>query len=155
MTGALSWIFVAYDVHLADRVRSILKDAGEFSERKMFGGLAFMINGHMCCGVLKTDLVLRLTPEEADAALREPHTRPMDFTGKPMKSMVYVSATGTDSDEALAAWVEFAVKLARSVPEKKNARRAATARRITSSGLAARGSATSKLASKRAARKRG
>ena len=146
---------MAYDVHLADRIRSILKSGGEFSERKMFGGLAFMVNGHMCCGVLKTDLVLRLTPEEADAALREPHTRPMDFTGKPMKSMIYVSAIGTDSDQALAAWVESAVKLARSVPEKKSARRAATARRITSSGLAARGSATSKSASKRAARKRG
>ena len=51
-----------------------------------------MVNGHMCCGVLKTDLVLRLTPEEADAALREPHNRPLDFTGKPMKSMIYVSA---------------------------------------------------------------
>ena len=58
MTGELSWIFVAYDVHLADRVRSILKDAGEFSEKRMFGGLAFMVNGYMCCGVLKTDLVL-------------------------------------------------------------------------------------------------
>jgi len=146
---------VAYDVHLADRVRSILKDAAEFSEKRMFGGLAFMVNGHMCCGVLKTDLVLRLTPEEAGAALPEPHTRPMGFTGKPMKSMIYVSAIGTDSDQALAAWVGSALKLARSVPEKKSARRAATARRITSSGLAARGSATSKSASKRAARKRG
>src|SRR5215472_13245344 len=109
---------MAYDVHLADRIRSILQSAGEFSERKMFGGLAFMVNGRMCCGVLKTDLVLRLTPEESDAALRELHTRPMDFTGKPMKSMIYVSATGTDSDEGLAAWVESAVRLARSVPQK-------------------------------------
>ena len=53
MTGALSWIFVAYDVHLADRVRSILKEAGEFSEKRMFGGLAFMLNGYMCCGFSK------------------------------------------------------------------------------------------------------
>jgi TfoX/Sxy family transcriptional regulator of competence genes len=146
---------MAYDVHLADRIRSILQSAGEFSEKKMFGGLAFMVNGHMCCGVVRTDLVLRLTPDEAAASLLQPHTRPMDFTGKPMKTMIYVSATGTDSDEDLAAWVSSAVKLARSVPEEKNARRAAPARRITSSGLAARGSATSKLASKRAARKRG
>jgi TfoX/Sxy family transcriptional regulator of competence genes len=146
---------VAYDVHLADRIRSILKSAGKFSERKMFGGLAFMVNGRMCCGVLKTDLVLRLAPEEAAASLRQPHTRPMDFTGKPMKSMIYVSAIGTDSDQALATWIGSAVKLARSVPEAKNARRAGAARRTTSSGLAARGSATSKLASKRAARKRG
>jgi hypothetical protein len=85
---------VAYDAHLADRIRSILKSAGEFSERKMFGGLAFMVNGQMCCGALNTDLVLRLPPEQAAASLRRPHTRPMDFTGKPMKSMIYVSATG-------------------------------------------------------------
>ena len=124
---------MAYDVHLADRIRSILQSAGEFSEKKMFGGLAFMINGHMCCGVLKTDLVLRLTPEEAAAILRQPHTRPMDFTGKPMKSMIYVSATGTDSDEALAAWVKFAVRLARSVPAELTVRRAAKARRTTPS----------------------
>ena len=140
---------MAYDVHLADRIRSILQSAGEFSERKMFGGLAFMINGHMCCGVLKTDLVLRLTPEEADAALREPHNRPLDFTGKPMKSMIYVSAIGTDSDQALATWVRSAVKLARSAP-----RQPARARRTISSGLGARGSAISKSASKREARKR-
>jgi TfoX/Sxy family transcriptional regulator of competence genes len=116
---------VAYDVHLADRIRSILQSAGEFSEKKMFGGLAFMVNGHMCCGVLKTDLVLRLTAEEAAASFRQPHTRPntrpMGFTGKTMKSMIYVSATGTDSDKALAAWVESAVRLAWSVPEKRSA----------------------------------
>jgi hypothetical protein len=109
----------------------------------------------MCSGVLKTDLVLRLTPEEADAALREPHTRPMDFTGKPMKSMVYVNAIGTDSDQALATWVGSAVKLTRILPEKRSALKSARARRTTSSGLAARESTTSKLASKRAARKRG
>jgi hypothetical protein len=68
----------------------------------------------------------------------------MDFTGKPMKSMIYVRETGTDSDKALAAWVESAVRLARGLPEKKEARRAGTERRITSSGLAARGSAISR-----------
>jgi TfoX/Sxy family transcriptional regulator of competence genes len=141
---------VPYHVHLADRIRSILQSAGEFSEKRMFGGLAFMVNGHMCCGVLKTDLVLRLAPGEADAALREPHTRPMDFTGKPMKSMIYVSATGTDSDQALAKWVESAVKLARSTTQQ-----ATRARRITSSGSAVREPAISRSASKRAARKRG
>src|SRR5579863_2941226 len=127
-----------------------MNTAGEFSEQKMFGGIAFMVNGHMCCGVLKTDLVLRLTPEEAAVALRQPHTRAMDFTGKPMKAMIYVSGTGTDSDTALAAWVESAVQLARSAP-----RQPARARRTTSSGLVARGSAISRPASKREARKRG
>ena len=103
-----------YDAHLADRIRSILNGSVEFSEKKMFGGLTFLVNGQMCCGVLKNDLVLRLTPEQADMALRQPHTRPMDFTGKPMKSMIYVSPRGTDSDEALAAWVQSAVRLART-----------------------------------------
>jgi TfoX/Sxy family transcriptional regulator of competence genes len=144
---------LAYDIHLADRVRSILKEAGEFSEKKMFGGLAFMVNGHMCCGVLKTDLVLRLTPEEAAASLRQPNTRPMDFTGKPMRSMIYVSAMGTDSDQALATWVESAVMLARSViPESVH--QLAGGRRTTSSGLGVRESATSKSVSKRVVRKR-
>jgi TfoX/Sxy family transcriptional regulator of competence genes len=107
---------MGYDLHLADRVRSILERAGEFSERRMFGGVAFMVNGHMCCGIVKTDLVLRLTPEQVPVSLHEAHTRPMDFTGKPLKSMIYVSTGGTDSDEALTGWVEAALKVARSLP---------------------------------------
>lgn len=79
----------------------------------MFGGIAYMVNGHMCCGVLKSDLMLRLGPAAAQVALREPHTRPMDFTGKPMKSMVYVDATGVDSDDALESWIHLAVDFAR------------------------------------------
>jgi TfoX/Sxy family transcriptional regulator of competence genes len=102
-------------------VRSILERAGKFSERKMFGGVTFLVNGHMCCGVVKTDLVLRLTPEQASELLREPHTRPMDFTGKPMKSMIYVSASGTDSEQRLEDWVESAIMVARSLPAKKSA----------------------------------
>ena len=123
---------MAYDAHLADRVRSILTSGGEFSEKKMFGGLVFMINGRMCCGILKTDLVLRLTPEQAAASLRQPHTRPMDFTGKPMKSMIYVSAMGTDLDQELEAWVESAVTLARSAAGSESGRGARKARRAAS-----------------------
>ncbi len=99
---------MAYDLGLADRTRVVLGTLGEFSERKMFGGLCFLVNGHMCCGIVKSDLMLRLTPEIAEAALREPHTRPMDFTGKPMKSMIYVEATGIDSDSSLERWVRSA-----------------------------------------------
>ena len=78
----LSSIDVAYDLGLADRIRVVLGHFGDFSEQKMFGGLCFLMNGHMCCGIVKSDLMLRLTPETATAALREPHTRPIDFTGK-------------------------------------------------------------------------
>jgi hypothetical protein len=83
---------MAYDRGLADRVRSILERRAGFSERQMFGGIAFMINGHMCCGVMKTDLMLRLAPEAVVSGLRRPHTRLMDFSGKPMKSMMLVDA---------------------------------------------------------------
>jgi TfoX/Sxy family transcriptional regulator of competence genes len=138
---------MAYDAHLADRIRSILKSAGEFSEKKMFGGLAFLVSGHMCCGVLKTDLVLRLTPEQAAVALRQAHTRPMDFTGRPIKSMIYVSAAGTDSDRDLAAWVESAFTLARSAPGKKAARRAGKPHPKSTLGLADRKSAIATSAS--------
>ena len=125
---------MAYDAHLADRIRSILNGAAEFSEKKMFGGLTFMVNGQMCCGVLKNDLVLRLTPEDAEAALHQPHTRPMDFTGRPMKSMIYVSPLGADSDQALAAWVQLAVRLARTVPGKKSGAGLDRADRVSPSG---------------------
>lgn len=104
---------------LADRVRLILKRRGEFSECRMFGGVAFMINGHMCCGVTKTDLVVRMQPDDVVAALRRPHTRPMDFTGKPMRSMIFVDAHGTDRDEALGEWVESAIAFVRTLPPKK------------------------------------
>jgi TfoX/Sxy family transcriptional regulator of competence genes len=109
---------MAYDLGLADRIRVILGRVGDFSERKMFGGLCFMVNGHMCCGIVKSDLMLRLTPEIAAAALREPHTRPMDFTGKPMKSMIYVEAAGIDADSSLERWVRSAERIARSLPGK-------------------------------------
>lgn len=109
---------MAYDLGLADRIRVVLARLGDFSERKMFGGLCFLVNGHMCCGIVKSDLMLRLTPEIATSALREPHTRPMDFTGKPMKSMIYVDASGIDSDPSLERWVRTAERVAQALPSK-------------------------------------
>ncbi len=109
---------MAYDLGLASRIRVILERSGDFSERKMFGGLCFLVNGHMCCGIVKSDLMLRLTPETALAALGEPHTKPMDFTGKPMKSMIYVDAVGIDSDPSLERWVRTAERVAQAWPNK-------------------------------------
>ncbi len=115
---AISSKVMAYDLGLADRIRVTLGQLGNFSERKMFGGLCFLVNGHMCCGIVKCDLMLRLTPEAAATALREPNTRPMDFTGKPMKSMIYVEAAGIDSDSSLERWVRCAERVARALPGK-------------------------------------
>lgn len=109
---------MAYDLGLADRIRVVLRNLGEFSEREMFGGLCFLVNGHMCCGIVKTDLMLRLTPEIAITALREPYTRATDFTGTPMKSMIYVAAAGIDSDPSLERWVRSARLVARSLSQE-------------------------------------
>ena len=109
---------MAYNERLAEKVRSLLKRRRGFSERKMFGGICFMLSGNMCCGVTKTELMLRLGPEKAAAALQEPHTREMDFTGRPMKSMIYVEPDGYESDDDLNRWVERAAKFAASLPEK-------------------------------------
>ena len=85
---------VAYDEKLADRVRDVLEEVEGVTERKMFGGLAFMVRGHMACGIVGDDLMLRLGAEGAERALERPHVRPMDFTGKPLTGMVYVSPEG-------------------------------------------------------------
>jgi len=81
---------VAYDEDLADRVRAVLPHGEAVTERQMFGGLAFMLGGHMFCGVVKDALMVRFGPEGAGRALGQPHVRPMDFTGRPMKGMVFV-----------------------------------------------------------------
>ena len=107
-----------YDEGLAERVRELLEERPDLSERKMFGGIGFMLGGNMCCGVLGDELVVRLSAEEGEAALAEPHVRPFDFTGKPMKKMVYVDPEGTVTDEDLAAWVEAGADYASSLPPK-------------------------------------
>ncbi len=81
---------MAYDEKLAGRVRLLLKGRKGISEKRMFGGLAFMLGDRMCCGVLKEDFVARIGPEAYESALDEPHVRPMDFTGRPIKGYVYV-----------------------------------------------------------------
>jgi TfoX/Sxy family transcriptional regulator of competence genes len=81
---------VAYDEKLAARVRALLADRTDVSERKMFGGLTFMVSGHMSCGVNGDELIVRLDRDHEDDALAQPHARPMDFTGWPMRGFVTV-----------------------------------------------------------------
>lgn len=109
---------MAFDEQLAERVRDALAPREAVTQRKMFGGVAFMVSGNMACGVNNDDLMIRLDPEEAGRALAEEHVRPMDFTGKPMKGFLYVGAAGTDDDDALAGWVELAADHAASLPPK-------------------------------------
>jgi TfoX/Sxy family transcriptional regulator of competence genes len=110
---------MAYDEALADRIRDALAAREDVTEQKMFGGLAFMVSGNMCCGVIGSDAMLRLGEDGADAALDEPHTRPMDFTGRPMKSMVYVAPAGLADGPSVQRWVDRAVAFATSLPPKR------------------------------------
>ncbi len=109
---------MAYDEQLAGRVRKLLSRRKGFAERKMFGGICFLLHGNMCCGVTTDALMLRLGREGAEAALGEPFTREMDFTGRPMKSMIYVEAVGYELDDDLADWVRRAAKFASTLPAK-------------------------------------
>ena len=109
---------MAYDETLADRVRETLASRSDLTERKMFGGIAFMLHGNMAVGVIGEDLMVRLDPADAEEALAEPHIRPMDFTGKPSKGMIYVDPGGTEADAYLASWVEAGAAFAESLPPK-------------------------------------
>ena len=110
---------MAYDERLAARVREVLVEQGDVDERKMFGGIAFMVEGHMCCGVLNDDLVLRLGPERAKAALKEVHVRPMDFTGRPMKGYVFVAPKGIQTESVLRRRIRSALDLVASLPPNR------------------------------------
>jgi TfoX N-terminal domain len=108
---------MAYDEQLAERVRTALEGVEDVTERKMFGGLAFMVNGNMACGIVEDELMLRLGAEGAAAALERPHVREWDFTGRPLTGMVYVGRGGLGETELLG-WVKKAVAFARSLPPK-------------------------------------
>ena len=109
---------MGYDERLAERVRKILAPEPTLSERKMFGGLAFMLDGNMCCGIVDERLMLRLGADLAQSALEQPHVQPMDFTGRPMTGMVYVAAEGLRGKE-LRGWVSQAVGFVRTLPPKR------------------------------------
>jgi len=109
---------MAYDENLAARIRKLLAKRRGMAEKRMFGGIAFMLRGNMCCGVVKETLMVRIGPEQYEKALVEPHARPMDFTGRPLKGFVYVGSGGYQTDEALRAWLQRAIDFALSLPAK-------------------------------------
>jgi hypothetical protein len=110
---------MAYDEKLALRLRTLLSGRDDVTEREMFGGLTFMVAGHMCCGVNRDELIVRLRPDDAEAALGRPGARPMDLTGRPMRGFVTVGPEGLKG-LALGRWVGAAVGAAESRPPKRN-----------------------------------
>ncbi len=113
---------MAFDERLAQRVSVALEDVPDVREQQMFGGIAFLVGGHMACGIVGDELMLRLGEEGADAALDQPHVRPMDFTGRPMSTMVFVQPPGIESDSALAGWIGRAVTYVEALPPKTKQR---------------------------------
>lgn len=101
---------MAYSESLANRIRQILGRRRGVVEKKMFGGMGFLLNGNMCVGVWKTSLIARLGPERAEAAIREEYVGEFDITGRPMKGWVLVEADGVETDEQLSRWVDQAVE---------------------------------------------
>lgn len=109
---------MAVDTALAERVRRALDGTSGLVEKQMFGGLCFLINGHMCAGLVGSTLMVRVGPEGHDDALAQPHVRPMDFTGRPMTGMVFVDPPALETETMLAAWVGRGAAFAGSLPPK-------------------------------------
>jgi len=109
---------MAYDEGLAQRIRDHFAGRTDVVEKKMFGGLCFMVHDHMCCGLLGHDLMARVGPERYDEYLALSHANPMEFTGRPMKGMLTVEADGLAEDTALAAWIDRCLEFIDTLPPK-------------------------------------
>lgn len=109
---------MAYSESLAARIRQLLPRNSSFAEKKMFGGVGFLLNGNMLVGVWKDSLIVRLSPELAEKALKKEHVRPMDITGKPMKGWLLIEPEGMEQDESLADWIEQARSFVKTLPKK-------------------------------------
>ena len=103
---------MAYDEQIANRIRREFGARADITERKMFGGLTFLCQGRMCCGIVGSDLMVRVPEDEVAAVMRGRHVRPMDFTGKPLRGFVYVAPPGFGTDTALRRWLSYGEQVA-------------------------------------------
>ena len=110
---------MAFSAALAERIRQALARKRGVEEKKMFGGIGFLLNGNMLVGVWKDSLIVRLGPDEGEEALRELHVREFNITGRSMKGWVLVAPEGVDADEQLKGWIERAVKFVGKLPAKE------------------------------------
>jgi len=110
---------MAYDEGLAERLREQFKEQSGVEEKKMFGGMSFMVSGHMCCGVIGDKLMARVGPDNYEKSLSKKYVKEMDFTGKPLKGMVYVESPGISEDEDLVYWIDRCMEFVRTLPPKK------------------------------------
>lgn len=109
---------MAYDEGLAARIREVFAERAEIIEKKMFGGIAFMHRGNMCCGIVDDVLMARVGPDAYQEAVGRPHAREMDFTGRSMKGFVFVDPQGIAEDEQLREWIGLCETFTSSLPAK-------------------------------------
>lgn len=109
---------MAYDENLALRIRKRLIEQAGYAEKKMFGGIAYLLHGNMACGILREQLIVRVGPRRYGEALARPDTRPFDVTGRPMTGWVQVAPAGWEAPGQLSAWLELGVAYAHSLPPK-------------------------------------
>jgi TfoX/Sxy family transcriptional regulator of competence genes len=109
---------MAYSESLAERIRQVVSKKRGITERKMFGGVGFLLSGNMCVGVWKTSLIVRLDPSQYEDALKESHVAEFDITGRPMKGWLLVEADGVETDQQLAAWINRAMDYVKTLPKK-------------------------------------
>ena len=107
-----------YSHSLADRVRQTLRNRRNIAEKKMFGGVGFLLHGNMLVGIWQQSLIVRLGPEQASEALKQDHVRQFDVTGRPMKGWIMVEPDGLETDQQLAEWVERATQFVETLPPK-------------------------------------
>ena len=110
---------MAFSEALAERIRQRLARRKNVEEKKMFGGVGFLLHGNMLVGVWKDSLVVRLGEKEGEEALKEPHAKEFDITGRPMRNWVLVGPEGVQDDEQLSAWIQRAVKFVGALPAKE------------------------------------
>jgi len=116
---------MAYDEGLAQRIRELLEDDPRITEKKMFGGVAFLANGKMAAGIIEDELMVHVGPDAHDEAIARPHARMMDFTGRPMRGFVQIAPAGFEDDADLLAWLERGVAYAETQARKPAAVRKA------------------------------
>jgi hypothetical protein len=109
---------MAFDEVLADRMRPLVSRRRGFSEKKMFGGLGFLLHGNMCIGVWKEYLILRIGPAAYDGALTRPHVKEFDITGRPMKGWVMIEPAGVQRESELFEWANLAIDFVSDLPRK-------------------------------------
>lgn len=109
---------MAFDEGLAERIRYALKDEPGVTEKKMFGGLCFLVSGNMCCGIVKDTLMVRVGPAQYEECIQLPHARVMDFTGKALKGMVYVDPEGIAEDKDFQLWIDHCRIFVKTLPPK-------------------------------------